>query len=123
MPAMQAQKSGSIVNIASVVAVAGQLGYLHDVASKRAVLAMIARTKGLAKEVGQHGASVNMPGFFGIFSQERRPIVKAATGQLRDASQQAESVPLSIFQTAFGQSDRRFSLIRSHYVSAGHQEG
>ena len=64
MPTMRARKSGSIVNIASVVAVAGQPGYLHDVASKRAVLAMIARTNGLAKEVGQHGARVKMPVFF-----------------------------------------------------------
>ncbi len=49
MPAMRLQGCGSIVNIASVVAVAGQPGYLHYVASKGAVLAM---TKGLAKEVG-----------------------------------------------------------------------
>ena len=81
MSTMRAQKSGSIVNIASVVAVAGQLGYLHYVASKRAVLSMIARTKGLAKEVGQHSARVNVPGFFGIFSQECRPIVKATAEQ------------------------------------------
>ncbi|NBS95869.1 MAG: SDR family NAD(P)-dependent oxidoreductase, partial [Betaproteobacteria bacterium] len=32
MPAMRERKSGSIVNIASVVAVAGQPGYLHYVA-------------------------------------------------------------------------------------------
>ena len=81
MPTMRARKSGSIVNIALVVAVTGQPGYLHDVASKRAVLAMIARTKGLAKEVGQRGARVNVPVFFGILGQERGPIVKAAAGQ------------------------------------------
>ena len=81
MPTVRAQKSGSIVNIALVVAVTGQPGYLHYAASKRAVLAMIARTKGLAKEVGQHGACVKMPVFFGIFSQECRPIVKATAEQ------------------------------------------
>ena len=43
MPAMRAQQSGAIVNIASVVAVAGQPGYLHYVASKGAVLAMTDR--------------------------------------------------------------------------------
>ena len=44
MPAMREQKNGAIVNIASVVAVAGQPGYLHYVATKGAVLSM---TKGL----------------------------------------------------------------------------
>ena len=39
MPALR-ERCGSIVNIASVVAVAGQPGYLHYVASKGAVLAM-----------------------------------------------------------------------------------
>ncbi|MFZ9511751.1 MAG: SDR family NAD(P)-dependent oxidoreductase, partial [Burkholderiaceae bacterium] len=52
MPAMRERKSGSIVNIASVVAVAGQPGYLHYVATKGAVLSM---TKGLAKECGKDG--------------------------------------------------------------------
>ena len=54
MPAMRERKSGSIVNIASVVAVAGQPGYLHYVATKGAVLSM---TKGLAKECGANGVS------------------------------------------------------------------
>ena len=57
MPAMRAQGSGSIVNIASVVAVAGQPGYLHYVATKGAVLSM---TKGLAKECGAAGVRVNV---------------------------------------------------------------
>ena len=52
MPAMRRQQSGAIVNIASVVAVAGQPGYLHYVATKGAVLSM---TKGLAKECGKDG--------------------------------------------------------------------
>ena len=73
MPAMREQKSGSIVNIASVVAVAGQPGYLHYVASKGAVLAM---TKGLAKEVGQHGVRVNViaPGFVITDATKNRPV-------------------------------------------------
>ena len=57
MPAMRSQNSGSIVNISSVVAVAGQPGYLHYVATKGAVLAM---TKGLAKECGSVGVRVNV---------------------------------------------------------------
>ncbi len=73
MPAMREQKSGSIVNIASVVAVAGQPGYLHYVASKGAVLAM---TKGLAKEAGPHGVRVNViaPGFVITDATKNRPL-------------------------------------------------
>ena len=72
MPAMRKQGSGSIVNIASVVAVAGQPGYLHYVASKGAVLSM---TKGLAKEVGKHGVRVNViaPGFVITDATKDRP--------------------------------------------------
>ena len=73
MPAMRKQGSGAIVNIASVVAVAGQPGYLHYVASKGAVLSM---TKGLAKEVGKHGVRVNViaPGFVITDATRNRPI-------------------------------------------------
>jgi NAD(P)-dependent dehydrogenase (short-subunit alcohol dehydrogenase family) len=72
LPAMKAQRSGSIVNIASVVAVAGQPGYLHYVASKGAVLSM---TKGLAKELGPHGARANViaPGFVITDATRSRP--------------------------------------------------
>lgn len=73
IPAMRAQKSGAIVNIASVVAVAGQPGYLHYVATKGAVLAM---TKGLAKECGAHNVRVNViaPGFVITDATKNRPI-------------------------------------------------
>ena len=73
MPAMRNQGSGAIVNIASVVAVAGQPGYLHYVATKGAVLSM---TKGLAKEVGKHGVRVNCiaPGFVITDATKNRPI-------------------------------------------------
>jgi 3-oxoacyl-[acyl-carrier protein] reductase len=73
MPAMRQQNSGAIVNIASVVAVAGQPGYLHYVASKGAVLSM---TKGLAKECGPHGVRVNViaPGFVITDATKNRPI-------------------------------------------------
>ena len=73
MPAMRQQGSGSIVNISSVVAVAGQPGYLHYVATKGAVLAM---TKGLAKEVGPYGVRVNViaPGFVITDATRNRPV-------------------------------------------------
>ncbi len=72
MPQMRKQGSGSIVNIASVVAIAGQPGYLQYVATKGAVLAM---TKGLAKEVGKHGVRVNCiaPGFVLTDATANRP--------------------------------------------------
>ncbi|CAM8659183.1 FabG Dehydrogenases with different specificities (related to short-chain alcohol dehydrogenases) [Oxalobacteraceae bacterium] len=73
MPAMRERKRGSIVNIASVVAVAGQPGYLHYVASKGAVLAM---TKGLAKEAGKDGVRCNViaPGFVITDATKNRPL-------------------------------------------------
>ncbi len=73
MPAMRARASGSIVNIASVVAVAGQPGYLHYVATKGAVLSM---TKGLAKECGKDGVRCNViaPGFVITDATKNRPI-------------------------------------------------
>lgn len=73
MPAMREQKHGAIVNIASVVAVAGQPGYLHYVATKGAVLAM---TRGLAKECGAHNVRVNViaPGFVITDATRNRPI-------------------------------------------------
>lgn len=73
MPAMRERRSGSIVNIASVVAVAGQPGYLHYVATKGAVLSM---TKGLAKECGAAGVRVNViaPGFVLTDATRNRPV-------------------------------------------------
>ncbi|MES2262606.1 MAG: 3-oxoacyl-ACP reductase family protein [Pseudomonadota bacterium] len=73
MPAMREQGSGAIVNIASVVAIAGQPGYLQYVATKGAVLSM---TKGLAKEVGRHGVRVNCiaPGFVLTDATRDRPV-------------------------------------------------
>ena len=73
MPAMRSQGSGAILNIASVVAMAGQPGYLHYVASKGAVPSM---TKGLAKEVGKHGVRINCiaPGFVIADATRDRPV-------------------------------------------------
>jgi 3-oxoacyl-[acyl-carrier protein] reductase len=70
---MRSQNSGSILNISSVVAVAGQPGYLHYVATKGAVLSM---TKGLAKECGSVGVRVNViaPGFVITDATKDRPI-------------------------------------------------
>lgn len=73
MPAMRGGGGGSIINISSVVAVAGQPGYLHYVATKGAVLSM---TKGLAKECGSANVRVNTiaPGFVITDATKDRPI-------------------------------------------------
>jgi 3-oxoacyl-[acyl-carrier protein] reductase len=73
LPAMRERQSGAIVNIASVVAVAGQPGYLDYVATKGAVLSM---TKALAKECGPAGVRVNViaPGFVITDATRNRPI-------------------------------------------------
>ena len=73
LPAMRERHSGAIVNIASVVAVAGQPGYLDYVATKGAVLSM---TKALAKECGPAGVRVNViaPGFVITDATKNRPI-------------------------------------------------
>lgn len=73
MPAMRERRAGAIVNIASVVAVAGQPGYLDYVATKGAVLAM---TKALAKECGPAGVRVNViaPGFVLTDATKNRPL-------------------------------------------------
>ena len=71
-PATRERMSGSIDNVASVVALAGQPGYLHCVASKGAVPTM---TKGLAKQAGQHGVRANViaPGFVITDAAKNRP--------------------------------------------------
>jgi NAD(P)-dependent dehydrogenase (short-subunit alcohol dehydrogenase family) len=73
MPHMRSGNGGSIINISSVVAVAGQPGYLHYVATKGAVLSM---TKGLAKECGAANVRVNAiaPGFVITDATKNRPI-------------------------------------------------
>lgn len=56
VPAMKAQKSGSIVNISSLAATYGMPNGLHYTASKAAV---IGATRGLARELGRYNIRVN----------------------------------------------------------------
>lgn len=62
VPIMMKQKSGKIINMASVVGLAGQAGQTNYAASKGAVIAF---TKSLAQEIGSRGITVNAvaPGF------------------------------------------------------------
>ena len=56
IPHMRAQKSGAIVNVASLAAVMGMPFALHYSTSKGAVIAM---TRALARELGREGIRVN----------------------------------------------------------------
>ena len=56
VPHMRARGRGKIVNVASGTAFKGTPGLLHYVASKGAVLAM---TRGMARELGEYGICVN----------------------------------------------------------------
>ena len=55
-PTMRAQKSGKIINIASMTVNDGTPGFLHYVASKAAIWGL---TRSLARELGDDGISVN----------------------------------------------------------------
>ncbi len=55
-PQMRRQKSGRIINLASCAPLKGVPHFLHYIASKGAVIAM---TRGLARELGRDGITVN----------------------------------------------------------------
>jgi 3-oxoacyl-[acyl-carrier protein] reductase len=82
---MMSQKSGKIINIASVVGITGNAGQANYSASKAGVIGF---TKSIAKEVGSRGITVNAvaPGF----------IETAMTAKLNDAQREAmlSTVPL-----------------------------
>lgn len=82
------QRSGSIINISSVVGLMGNPGQVNYVASKAAVIGM---TKTLSKEFGPRGVTVNAiaPGF----------IQTAMTDVLPEEVKEAmlQSIPLNVF--------------------------
>jgi 3-oxoacyl-[acyl-carrier protein] reductase len=84
-PIMMRQKSGSIINMSSVVGVSGNAGQANYSASKAG---MIGLTKSMAKEIGSRGIRVNAiaPGF----------IITDMTGALSDEvrEQWAKQIPL-----------------------------
>jgi len=84
-PIMMRQKSGSIVNMSSVVGVSGNAGQANYSASKAG---MIGLAKSMAKELGSRGIRVNAiaPGF----------IITEMTGQLSEEvrNEWAKQIPL-----------------------------
>ncbi|MDR2816624.1 MAG: 3-oxoacyl-[acyl-carrier-protein] reductase [Proteiniphilum sp.] len=84
-PVMMRQKSGSIVNMSSVVGVSGNAGQANYSASKAG---MIGLAKSMAKELGARGIRVNAiaPGF----------IITEMTGQLSEEvrNEWAKQIPL-----------------------------
>ena len=84
-PVMMRQKSGSIVNMSSVVGVSGNAGQANYSASKAG---MIGLAKSVAKELGSRGIRANAiaPGF----------IITEMTGQLSEEvrNEWAKQIPL-----------------------------
>ncbi len=120
IPYMRNNNGGSIINISSVVAVAGQPGYLHYVATKGAVLAM---TKGLAKECGKDLVRVNTiaPGFVITDATKNRPIEWQQTF-LKARAISREQRPEDLVGTAvYLLSDlSNFVSGQTHVVDGGH---
>ena len=84
-PTMLKQRSGSIINMSSVVGVSGNVGQANYAASKAG---MIGLAKSVAKEMGKRGIRCNSiaPGF----------IITEMTGQLSEEVRKAwnEKIPL-----------------------------
>lgn len=87
---MLKQRSGAIVNLASVVGVAGNPGQANYSASKAGVIGL---TKTAAKELASRGVRVNAvaPGF--IETEMTKKLPEEYTGKLKDV------IPLGVFGT------------------------
>ena len=120
IPYMRNNNGGSIINISSVVAVAGQPGYLDYVATKGAVLAM---TKGLAKECGKDLVRVNTiaPGFVITDATKNRPIEWQQTF-LKARAISREQRPEDLVGTAVYLLSDLSSFVsgQTHVVDGGH---
>ena len=84
------QRSGSIINISSVVGLMGNPGQVNYVASKAGIIGL---TKTLSKEFGPRGVTVNAiaPGFI------QTPMTDVLSDEVKDAMLQ--SIPLNYFGT------------------------
>ena len=82
-PIMARQRSGSIINMSSVVGVSGNAGQCNYSASKAG---MIGLAKSIAKEMGPRGIRANAiaPGFF--LTEQNRTLLTNPDGSLTDRS-------------------------------------
>lgn len=90
-PVMVKQKHGKIINISSVVGVAGNAGQVNYAASKAGVIGM---TKSLAKELGARGINVNAvaPGFI------ETDMTSALSDKVKEEAK--KNIPLKRFGTS-----------------------
>lgn len=105
---MTKQKFGTIINMSSVVGVAGNIGQANYAASKAGVIGL---TKTVAKELAAFGITCNAvaPGF----------IETDMTGKIPEnlSSQIKERIPLKRFGNVSEVSDLVFFLAGSHYIT------
>ncbi|MCU6709853.1 glucose 1-dehydrogenase [Paenibacillus sp. J5C_2022] len=78
-PSMKANQYGKIINVSSITFFTGQADFLHYVASKGAVVGF---TRALAREVGEHGITVNCitPGAVWTETEEEKVGAEALIG-------------------------------------------
>lgn len=92
-PAMRQQKSGSIINIASLAATYGLPFALHYTTSKGAVIGM---TRGLARELGREGIRVNAIAPSAVVTEGTRSFfgekLDRAVGVIRDGQSIKQTV-------------------------------
>lgn len=102
VPAMRAQRSGSVINISSIVGVTGAVGAAHYSASKAAVIGL---TKSMALELASSAVTVNAvaPGYFdtGLIHSVPEPLQeqirgRIPLGRLGEASEVGEIVAFLI---------------------------
>ena len=107
-PFMREQRSGKIINIASIVFDLGRANYLHYVASKGAVIGI---TRGVASELGDYNINVNAISPSSVQTEIPRETVtregalQFAQGQVLKRVQSPEDLVGTVIFLASGDSD------------------
>ena len=106
-PLMKRQRAGAIVNVSSATVMSGSTLWLHYVTSKGALIAM---TRALARELGDHGIRVNAiaPGFTlteaSLSLVENAAEYGVARGALKRAGTTEDMVGATLFLASSGAS-------------------
>lgn len=106
-PLMKRQRAGAIVNVSSATVMSGSTLWLHYVTSKGALIAM---TRALARELGDHGVRVNAiaPGFTlteaSLSLIENAAEYGVAKGALKRAATTEDMVGATLFLASNGAS-------------------